>query len=191
MAELPLPNARRHQRPSRAQARRRLAHALAKEIHVPPFAGRDEKRAWPRAQLRLSRATGDPMTVRTVRSSSRCAGAASRGRDGRRRSRLPGSLVAARPSSGSASSRSSESFSAHVDHAVSFDRAVVDSADSEHHRRAHGDSTLGKQAEDWAARSTSFDQGLDRRTRRSMWTRTTGMRPTSAGSSHSSVGPDP
>jgi predicted kinase len=46
----------------------------------------------------------------------------------------------------------------HVDHAVSFERAVRRSAESEHHRRAHGDSTLGKQVEDWAQAYASFDR---------------------------------
>ncbi|MCW2965628.1 MAG: hypothetical protein JWO17_2880 [Actinomycetia bacterium] len=46
----------------------------------------------------------------------------------------------------------------HVDHAVSFDRAVRRSADNEPHRRAHGDSTLGKQVEDWARTFESFDR---------------------------------
>jgi hypothetical protein len=41
---------------------------------------------------------------------------------------------------------------------VSFDRAVRRSTDSEHQRRAHGDSTLGKQAEDWARAFDSFDR---------------------------------
>jgi predicted kinase len=45
-----------------------------------------------------------------------------------------------------------------VDHAVSFDRAVRRSADNEHRRRAHGDSTLGKRAEDWAQALESFDR---------------------------------
>jgi predicted kinase len=46
----------------------------------------------------------------------------------------------------------------HVDHAVSFERAVRRSADSPHHTRAHGDSTLGKSAEDWAQAFESFDR---------------------------------
>jgi len=46
----------------------------------------------------------------------------------------------------------------HVDHTVSFERAARRSAESEHHRRAHGDSTLGKQAEDWARTFESFDR---------------------------------
>jgi predicted kinase len=43
-----------------------------------------------------------------------------------------------------------------VDHAVSFERAVRWSAGAKHHRRAHGDSTLGKDAEDWARACKSF-----------------------------------
>lgn len=46
----------------------------------------------------------------------------------------------------------------HVDHAVSFDRAVRRSAVSEQRRKAHGDSTIGKQAEDWARAFESFDR---------------------------------
>jgi predicted kinase len=44
----------------------------------------------------------------------------------------------------------------HVDHAVSFERAVRRSAGAKHHRRAHGDSTLGKDTEDWARACKSF-----------------------------------
>jgi predicted kinase len=46
----------------------------------------------------------------------------------------------------------------HVDHAVSFDRAVRRSADNERHLRAHGNSTRGKDAEDWARAFESFDR---------------------------------
>jgi predicted kinase len=46
----------------------------------------------------------------------------------------------------------------HVDHAVSFERAVKRSADNKHHRKAHGDSTLGTGAEDWARTFESFDR---------------------------------
>ena len=46
----------------------------------------------------------------------------------------------------------------HVDHAISFERAVRRSADRGHHTRAHGDSTLGKQSEDWARAFESFDR---------------------------------
>jgi predicted kinase len=46
----------------------------------------------------------------------------------------------------------------HVGHAVSFARAVRRSADNELHRRAHGDSTLGKDAEDWARAFEPFDR---------------------------------
>jgi predicted kinase len=45
-----------------------------------------------------------------------------------------------------------------VDHAVSFDRAVRRSAADGRHRRAHGDSTLGLQAEDWARTFESFER---------------------------------
>ena len=44
-----------------------------------------------------------------------------------------------------------------VDHAVSFERAVRRGAENEHRRKAHGDSTIGKQAEDWARAFESFD----------------------------------
>jgi predicted kinase len=46
----------------------------------------------------------------------------------------------------------------HVDHAVSFERAVRRSAGTKHHRRAHGDSTLGKDAEGWAYAFESFER---------------------------------
>jgi predicted kinase len=46
----------------------------------------------------------------------------------------------------------------HVDHAVSFDRAVRRSAENEQYRRAHGDSTLGKSADDWTRAFESFDR---------------------------------
>jgi len=46
----------------------------------------------------------------------------------------------------------------HVDHDVSFERAVRRSVDRAHHRKAHGDSTLGKRTEDWARTFESFDR---------------------------------
>lgn len=46
----------------------------------------------------------------------------------------------------------------HVDHAVSFERAVRRGAESEQRTKAHGDSTLGKQLEDWARAFESFDR---------------------------------
>lgn len=45
-----------------------------------------------------------------------------------------------------------------VDAAVSFDRAARRSAANEARRSAHGDSTLGKQVEDWQRASASFDR---------------------------------
>jgi predicted kinase len=45
-----------------------------------------------------------------------------------------------------------------VDAAVSFERAVRRSATSAGHRRAHGDSTLGKEVEDWRRAFASFDR---------------------------------
>lgn len=44
----------------------------------------------------------------------------------------------------------------HAGHAVSFERVTGRSAGNELHRRAHGDSTLGMQAEDWAHALESF-----------------------------------
>ena len=46
----------------------------------------------------------------------------------------------------------------HVDHAVSFERVARRSAENEHHRRAHGDSTLGREAEGWAQAFAAFDR---------------------------------
>jgi predicted kinase len=46
----------------------------------------------------------------------------------------------------------------HVDHAVSFERAVRRGAESEQRRKAHGDSTIDKQADDWAKAFESFDR---------------------------------
>ena len=44
-----------------------------------------------------------------------------------------------------------------VDPAVSFDRAVQRAAKSESHVKAHGDSTIGQSAEDWARAVQSFE----------------------------------
>jgi predicted kinase len=46
----------------------------------------------------------------------------------------------------------------HVDHAVSYERAVRRGAESEHRRKAHGDSTIGRQPEEWAHAFESFDR---------------------------------
>ena len=46
----------------------------------------------------------------------------------------------------------------HVDHPVSFDRAVERAASTGHHARVHGDSTLGKRPEDWARAFESFER---------------------------------
>jgi predicted kinase len=46
----------------------------------------------------------------------------------------------------------------HVDHAVSYERAVRRSAESDHHAKAHGNSALGKSADDWARAFESFDR---------------------------------
>jgi hypothetical protein len=46
----------------------------------------------------------------------------------------------------------------HVEHAVSFERASRRAAESEHRRKAHGDSTIGRQAEDWARAFESFER---------------------------------
>jgi predicted kinase len=46
----------------------------------------------------------------------------------------------------------------HVDHAVSFERAVRRSIDSGHRRRAHADGTIGGQAEASARAVESFDR---------------------------------
>jgi predicted kinase len=45
-----------------------------------------------------------------------------------------------------------------VDAAVSFERAARRSSANESRRRAHGDSTLGKQIEDWTRTFASFDR---------------------------------
>jgi predicted kinase len=45
-----------------------------------------------------------------------------------------------------------------VSPAVSFERAVRRSAADGHHARAHGDSTLGRDAEDWARAVESFER---------------------------------
>jgi predicted kinase len=46
----------------------------------------------------------------------------------------------------------------HVDHAISYERAVRRSAESHHHAKAHGNSALGKSADDWARAFESFDR---------------------------------
>lgn len=45
-----------------------------------------------------------------------------------------------------------------VDAAVSFERATRRSAGSEHRRKAHGNSTIGKQVDDWRQAFESFDR---------------------------------
>jgi predicted kinase len=158
MAELPLPTLVVISGPP-GTGKTTLAHALAKEIPCPAICRDEIKEGMAHAQPGdFQGEQGDPLTVRTVPLFFEVlrvllAGGVTVIAEAAFQDRLwrPG----LEPLTELAQLRIVQ---CHVDHAVSFDRAVRRSADSEHHRRAHGDSTLGKQAEDWARAFDSFDR---------------------------------
>jgi predicted kinase len=136
-----------------------LAHALAREIPCPAICRDEIKEGMAHAQPGdFQGEHGDPLTVRTVPLFFEVL-----------RELLAGGVTVVaeaafqdhvwkprlEPLSELAQLRIVQ---CHVDHAVSFERAVRRGAENTHHRRAHGDSTIGKQAEDWARAFESFDR---------------------------------
>jgi predicted kinase len=136
-----------------------LAHAIAKEIPCPAICRDEIKEGMAHAQPGdFQGEHGDPLTVRTVPLFFEVlrvllAGGVTVVAEAAFQDRLwrPG----LEPLAELAQLRIVQ---CHVDHAVSFERAVRRGAASEHRRKAHGDSTIGKQAEDWARACESFDR---------------------------------
>jgi predicted kinase len=134
-----------------------LAHAIAKAIPCPAICRDEIKEGMAQAQPSdFQGGRGDPLSARTLPLffevlRTLLAGGVTVVAEGAFQDRLwrPG----LEPLAELAQIRIVQ---CHVDHAVSFERAVRRSAESEHHRRAHGDSTLGKQVEDWAQAYESF-----------------------------------
>jgi predicted kinase len=136
-----------------------LAHALAREIPCPAICRDEIKEGMAHTQpAEFQGGHGDPLTVRTVPLFF----------DVLRLLLSGGVTVVAeaafqdrlwRPGLGPLAELAQfRIVQCHVDHAVSFERALRRSDDNKHHRRAHGDSTLGKGAEAWARGFESFDR---------------------------------
>jgi predicted kinase len=136
-----------------------LAHALARDLPCPAICRDEIKEGMAHAQPGdFQGEHGDPLTVRTVPlffevlrellagGVTVVAEAAFQGRVWKPRLEPLSQLAQLRI------------VQCHVDHAVSFERTVRRGAENTHHRRAHGDSTIGKQAEDWARAFESFDR---------------------------------
>jgi predicted kinase len=158
MAELPLPTLVVISGPP-GTGKTTLAHALAKEIPCPAICRDEIKEGMAHAQPGgFQGEQGDPLTVRTVPLFFEVlrvllAGGVTVVAEAAFQDRLWRPSL--EPLTELAQLRVVQ---CHADHAVSFERVVRRSADSEHHRRAHGNSTLGKQAEDWARAFDSFDR---------------------------------
>jgi predicted kinase len=136
-----------------------LAHAIAKEIPCPAICRDEIKEGMAHAQPGdFQGEHGDPLTVRTVPLFFEVlrmllAGGVTVVAEAAFQDRVwrPG----LEPLTELAQLRIVQ---CHVEHAVSFERASRRAAESEHRRKAHGDSTIGRQAEDWARAFESFER---------------------------------
>ncbi|HEV7640254.1 MAG TPA: ATP-binding protein [Gaiellaceae bacterium] len=135
-----------------------LAHALAKEIPCPVISRDELKEGMAHGQPEFEGGRGDPLSTRTLplffgvlrtlleSGVTVVAEAAFQDRLWR-----PG----LEPLAKLAQIRVVQ---CRVDHAVSYERAVRRSTESEHHAKAHGDSTLDKSPEDWSRAFESFER---------------------------------